>query len=251
MQSGNGEKFMKVEGKNAVVELFRSNTKIEKILIQQNQKDNFKNIIELAQRKRVIIKYLPKDVLDRESQQKNHQGVIAFVENYIYASVDEMFEVAKQRKQEPFFVLLDEIADPHNLGSLIRTCECAGVHGIIIPKNRSCLVNETVIKVSTGACFNIKIACVTNINDCIRKLKEKGIWVFSLEAGGKSIYQVDLTSGLALVVGSEGFGVSALTKKLSDEILSFSMHGKVNSLNASVAGGLGIYEVVRQREMKK
>lgn len=239
---------MKVEGKNAVFELFRSNTKIEKILIQQNQKEVLKNIIDLAKRKGVKTNFVPKEMLDRESQVKNHQGVIAYVSNYVYASVDEMFEVARQKNQQPFFVLIDQVADPHNLGSLIRTCECAGVHGIIIPKNRSCLVNETVIKVSTGACFNIKIACVTNLNDCIRKLKEQGVWIFSLEANGKSIYQTDLSVGLGLVIGSEGFGVSALTKKLSDEILSLPMFGKVNSLNASVAGGLGIYEVVRQRK---
>jgi len=242
---------MKVEGKNAVVELFRSNTKIQKIYIQQNQKNNLQNIVTLAQKKGVKINFLPKEVLDRESQVKNHQGVIAFVESFVYSSVEDMFEVARQKNEQPFFVLVDQVADPHNLGSLIRTCECAGVHGIIIPKNRSCLVNETVIKVSTGACFNIKIACVTNLNDCIRKLKENNVWVFALEADGQSIYKTDLTVGLGLVVGSEGFGVSTLTKKLSDQILSLPMFGKVNSLNASVAGGLGIYEVVRQREFAK
>ena len=239
---------MKVEGKNAVIELINSNTKISKIYFQQNQKDSLKNLIDLAKRKGFKISFVPKEILDKESQVKNHQGVIAFVENYVYSNIDEMFEVAEKMNQKPFFVLVDQVSDPHNLGSIIRTCECAGVHGIIIPKNRSCLVNETVIKVSTGACFNIKIACVTNLNDCIRRLKEKGIWIFSLEANGKSIYKTDLTVGLGLVVGSEGFGVSTLTKKLSDEILSLPMYGKVNSLNASVAGGLGIYEVVRQRK---
>lgn len=242
---------MKVEGKNAVCELFRSNSKIDKIMIQQNQKNDLKNIVELAKKRGIKTSFVPKEALDRESTVKNHQGVIAFVGGYVYASLEDILSVAEQKNEAPFLVLLDEVADPHNLGSLIRTCECAGVHGIVIPKNRSCLVNETVIKVSTGACFGIKIACVTNINDCIRKLKDMGIWIFSLEANGKSIYQTDLTSGLALVVGSEGFGVSALTKKLSDEILSLPMHGKVNSLNASVAGAIGIYEVVRQRATKK
>jgi 23S rRNA (guanosine2251-2'-O)-methyltransferase len=198
----------------------------------------------------VKILFVPKDVLDRESTVKNHQGVIAFINGYVYGSVDDMFAVAKQKGEEPFLVLLSEIADPHNLGSIIRSAECAGVHGIIIPKNRACQVNDTVIKVSTGACFNVKIACVNNINDCIKDLKSRGVWVYSLEANGEDMYRTDLTGSTALVVGSEGFGVSALTKKLSDGILSLPMKGKINSLNASVAGGIAIYEVVRQREAK-
>lgn len=242
---------MKVEGKNAVVELFRSNTQIDKLMVQNNAKQDLQNIITLAQKKHIKISYVPKEALDRESTVKNHQGVIAVINGYKYASLDDILKVANDRGEQPFILLCDGIADPHNLGSLIRTCECAGVHGIVIPKNRACQVNDTVIKVSTGACFNVKIACVTNLNDAIRWLKENFVYVFSLEANGTSIYDVDLTSGLALVVGSEGFGVGALTKKLSDEVLSLPMHGKVNSLNASVAGGLGIYEVVRQRELKK
>ncbi|HAJ77868.1 MAG TPA: 23S rRNA (guanosine(2251)-2'-O)-methyltransferase RlmB [Clostridiales bacterium] len=241
---------MKVEGKNAVIELFRSNTAIDKLLIQNNAKKDLENIITLALKKRIRVSYVPKEALDRESTVKNHQGVIAVVNGYSYASLEDILSFAKSKNEEPFILLCDGIADPHNLGSLIRTCECAGVHGIVIPKNRSCQVNETVIKVSTGACFNVKIACVTNLNNCIRWLKERYIYVYSLEANGANIYDVDLTCGLALVVGSEGFGVSALTKKLSDQILSLPMHGKVNSLNASVAGALGVYEVVRQRHGK-
>jgi 23S rRNA (guanosine2251-2'-O)-methyltransferase len=241
---------MKVEGKNAVLELFRSNSQVEKVLVQQNLKNELENIIDLAKRRSVKILFVPKDVLDRESTVKNHQGVIAFINGYVYGSVDDMFAVAKQKGEEPFLVLLSEIADPHNLGSIIRSAECAGVHGIIIPKNRACQVNDTVIKVSTGACFNVKIACVNNINDCIKDLKSRGVWVYSLEANGEDMYRTDLTGSTALVVGSEGFGVSALTKKLSDGILSLPMKGKINSLNASVAGGIAIYEVVRQREAK-
>ena len=240
---------MKVEGKNAVVELFRSNTQIDKLLVERGA-NGLENILALAQKKHTKVQYLPKDAMDSQSTVKNHQGVIAVISGYHYADIDDILQVAKNRGEAPFILLCDGIADPHNLGSLIRTCECAGVLGIIIPKNRACQVNDTVIKVSTGASFNIKIACVTNLNDCIRKLKEKDIWVYSLEANGSSMYKVDLTSGLALVVGSEGFGVSGLAKKLSDEILSLPMHGKVNSLNASVAGAVAIYEVVRQREAK-
>ena len=240
---------MKVEGKNAVIELFRSNTKIDKIMIETSAKNQLQNIIELASKKRVRLQFLPKEVLDRESDVKNHQGVIAFINGYQYSNLDEILKVANERQENPFIILCDGIEDPHNLGSIIRTCECAGVHGLVIQKNRACQVNDTVIKVSTGACFNIKIACVTNLNDAIRKLKDKGVWVFGLEANGNSIYNTNLTMPTALVVGSEGFGISNLTKKLCDEILSLPMKGKVNSLNASVAGGLAIYEVVRQRKI--
>ena len=239
---------MKVEGKNAVIELFRSNTQIDKLMIEQGAKNSLANIISTAQQKHIKISYVPKEALDRESTVKNHQGVIAVINGYKYASLDDVLDFAKQKNEEPFILLCDGIADPHNLGSLIRTCECAGVHGLVIPKNRACQVNDTVIKVSTGACFNIKIVCVTNLNDAIRKLKEKGVWVFGLEANGSSIYQTDLSMPIALVVGSEGFGMGALSKKLCDGILSLPMHGKVNSLNASVAGALAIYEAVRQRE---
>ena len=238
---------MKVEGKNAVAELFRSNSKVEKVLVQQNLKNEFVNIIDYVVKRKIKIQYVTKEVLDKESNVKNHQGVIAYINSYIYSMVDDLFKVATDKNEQPFFVLVDEVSDPHNLGSIIRTCECAGVHGIIIPKNRACQVNETVIKVSTGSCFNIKIACVNNINNCIRMLKEKGVWVYSLEANGESMYRTDLTGATALVIGSEGFGVSKLTKKLSDGILSLPMKGKVNSLNASVAGAVAIYEVVRQR----
>ena len=238
---------MKVEGKNAVLELFRSNTPIDKLLVEQSAKNSLTDIISKAQKQRIKISYLPKEALDGESTVKNHQGVIAFVSGYQYSDLDDIIAFAESKNQTPFILLCDGIEDPHNLGSLIRTCECAGVHGIVLPKNRSCQINETVIKVSTGACFNMKIARVTNLNDCIRKLKQKQIWVFGLEANGTEIYKTDLTMPVALVVGSEGFGMSELSKKLCDGILSLPMFGKVNSLNASVAGAVAIYEVVRQR----
>ena len=239
---------MKVEGKNAVTELLNSNSKAEKLLVQQSLKQELDGIVYLAKRKNTKVNFVPKEVLDKESSSKNHQGVIAYISGYVYSNIEEMFELASKRGESPFFVLVDEVNDPHNLGSLIRTCECAGVHGIIIPKNRACQVNDTVIKVSTGACFNVKIACVNNLNDCIRQLKQQGVWVYSLEANGENMYSVDLTGSTAIIVGSEGFGVSKLTKKLSDGILSLPMMGKINSLNASVAGGIAIYEVLRQRQ---
>ena len=241
---------MKVEGKNAVAELFASNSKVEKLLVQQNLKQELDNLIFQAKKRNVKVMFCPKEVLDKESTTKHHQGVIAFINGFVYSTIDEMFELANKKNEPIFLVLVDEVADPHNLGSLIRSCECAGVHGIVIPKNRACQVNDTVIKVSTGACFNMKIACVNNLNECIKELKERGVWVYSLEANGESMYQVDLTGNVALVVGSEGFGVSKLTKKLSDGVLSLPMKGKINSLNASVAGGVAIYEVLRQRLSK-
>ena len=241
---------MKVEGKNAVTELFRSNTKIDKILIQNTQKTTFFQIIDLAKRKNVKVNFVPKEVLDRESQVKNHQGIIAFVGNFIYSSVEDMFAVAKERNEEPFFVLIDEVADPHNLGSLIRTCECAGVHGIIIPKNRSVLVNETVVKVSTGATAYVKIAKVVNISKTIEFLKEQNIFVYALEKGGDNLYDQNLTGPIAFVVGSEGQGIRALNKKVSDKIISIPEFGKINSLNASVATAVTAYEIRRQRGRK-
>ncbi|MGN1212575.1 MAG: 23S rRNA (guanosine(2251)-2'-O)-methyltransferase RlmB [Christensenellales bacterium] len=241
---------MKVEGKNAVAELFASNSKVEKLLVQQNLKQELDNLIFQAKKRNVKVMFCQKEVLDKESTTKHHQGVIAFINGFVYSTIDEMFELANKKDEQIFLVLIDEVEDPHNLGSLIRSCECAGVHGIIIPKNRACQVNDTVIKVSTGACFNMKIACVNNLNECIKELKERGVWVYSLEANGESMYSVDLTGNVALVVGSEGFGVSKLTKKLSDGVLSLPMKGKINSLNASVAGGVAIYEVLRQRLSK-
>ena len=238
---------MKVEGKNAVVELFRSNTQIDKVIVQNNAKSDLQNIIALAQKKHVKISYAPKEALDRESTVKNHQGIIAYVSGFSYSSLDEILNFAKSKKQNPFILLCDKIADPHNLGSLIRTCECAGVHGIVIPKNRACQINDTVIKVSTGACFNVKIACVTNLNDTIRWLKERDVFVYSLEADGTSIYDTDLTNATALVIGSEGFGLKQIVRNSCDLIASIPLFGKVNSLNASVAAGVVIYEAVRQR----
>lgn len=238
---------MKVEGKNAVMELFHANTQIDKLMIEKSAQNSLSNIIALAQKRHVKIQFLPREAMDRESKVKNHQGVIAVVNGFKYAEIDDILEVARQKNEKPFILLCDGVEDPHNLGSIIRSAECAGVHGIIIPKNRACQVNETVVKVSTGACFNIKIACATNLNDAVRKLKELGIWVFGLEADGQDIYKTDLTMPVALVVGSEGFGMSKLTRKLCDEVLSLPLKGYVNSLNASNASAIAVYEVVRQR----
>jgi 23S rRNA (guanosine2251-2'-O)-methyltransferase len=238
---------MKIEGRNAVYELLNSNQKIGRILCQENSAIDNQKIVDLAKKKGVNIKFVPKQSLDTESVTKHHQGVIATIEDFNYSTLDNIILKAQQKNEPLFLVMVDEVSDPHNLGSIIRTCECAGVHGIVIQKNRSVQVNETVIKVSTGAAFKIDIARVTNINDAVRELKKNDVFVYALEADGDLIYDINLTTDLCLIVGSEGFGVGALTKKLSDKIVSLPMRGEINSLNASVATGVAVYEVLKQR----
>ena len=176
---------------------------------------------------------------------KNHQGILMFCENFKYKNLED---VLNKQNEDLFLLILDNIEDPQNLGNLIRTAECAGVNAIIIPKDRACSVNETVFKVSAGAISHIDICRVTNINDTIKTIKKQNIFVYGLEADGTSIYKSNLTGKIALVVGSEGKGISQLTKKNCDEILSIPLKGQVNSLNASNAGAIGMFEALRQRE---
>lgn len=237
---------MKVEGKNAVREVLNSTLRIDKILVLENSND-LSNLVSIAKNKKIRCEFVKKQVLDKQSENGKHQGIIAYATDYAYADLDEIIVEAKQKNEPLFLLLVDEVSDPHNLGAIIRTAECAGVHGIVLPKNRSCQVNDTVIKVSTGACFNVKIAQVVNLNDCIRKLKKQNVFVYAMEAGGNNIYKTNLTGDIAMVVGSEGFGVSRLTKDLADEIISLPMFGQINSLNASNACAICLYEAVRQR----
>lgn len=241
---------MKVEGKNAVMQLLDSGINIDKLLIQNNLKGEMNKIMFFANKRKIKMQFVDKVVLDRQSETNHHQGVIAYATDYNYKTTEDAFNVAKSRNEQPFFVICDGIEDPHNLGAIIRSCECAGVHGIIISKNRCCQVTDTVIKVSTGACFDVNVIRVENINQTIRQLKEMNVFVFGLEADGDNIYKTDFTGAIALVVGSEGFGVSKLTKDLCDGIVSLPLNGKINSLNASNACAIGVYEVVRQRYLK-
>lgn len=235
---------MRIFGKNTCLEFLNTNKKVNKIYIQKNFDENLKQ--ELTKKyKNVYV--CEKDFLNKLTNFKNHQGLVMEVEDFKYSTLEEILDVHKKNNTKAFILILDEIEDPQNLGSLIRTSACAGVDGIILPKNRSAKINETVYKVSVGATNYIKICEVTNINETIKKIKEENIFVYALEAGETSIYNVDLAYNIALVVGSEGKGVSKLTKKLCDEIVSLPMHSNINSLNASVAGAIGIYEVVRQR----
>ena len=238
-----------VEGRNAVTELLKSDKDINKIFVQRGEKHGSINqIISLAKSKKIVIVEVDKSKLDVMSQTKNHQGIIAVVPPFEYSDIDEILEYAKSRNEDPFVVILDGIEDVHNLGSIIRTAETAGVHGIIIPKRRGALVNSTVSKTSAGAVQYMKIARVNNLNDAIKELKDKGLWIYGTDMDAKNYYYEEKLLGpIALVVGSEGFGISNLVKKNCDVLIKIPMKGRITSLNASVSAGIVMYEVVKQR----
>lgn len=239
---------MKIEGRNAVFEALVAGTPLDKILASNNSNDlKFNEIINLAKSKKIQIKFVSGDILNKESATSHHQGIIAYASELVYSTIDEIIEFAKSKNEKPFIVILDGIEDPHNFGSIIRVAECMGVHGIIFGKNRACQITETVIKTSAGAINHMKLARVTNINTEIEKLKEKNIWVFALELGGDNLSNFTAPDSVAIVIGSEGNGVSHLTKKLCDGVVSIEMKGKVNSLNASVATGIALYEISKKR----
>lgn len=238
---------MFIEGKNAVRQALEGGSTINKIMIDKNYQSRKDEIINLAYKNKVRVEFLPKVALDGRCKTGHHQGYIAEVVDYEYCSVEDILAVSKQKGSMPFIVLLDGIEDPHNFGAIIRSCECAGVDGIIIPKNRAVQVNETVIRTSTGAITNMKIAKVTNLKDAIDTLKSNDIWVFAAEADGENIYTKNLNLPLALVIGSEGFGVKKSIISYCDGVLSLPLLGKVNSLNASVACGICVFEALRQR----
>ncbi len=210
-----------------------------------------KEIIELARRHGAAVKFCDRAALDRMADGAVHQGCIGFCTDFEYSDIDEVFALAQARGEPPFIVILDGIVDPHNFGSIIRTAECGGVHGIVIGKNRQVPVNDTVIKVAEGAAEYVKIVRAVNINESIRYLKSCGVWVYALDASGKDIYGEDLSGPTALVVGAEGKGVSRLTEELCDGVLSLPMRGKISSLNASVAAALGIYRKVECDRMRQ
>lgn len=239
------ENVMKIKGRNAVREALASDVNILKILASNSSKDKvFVDLINLAKKKNIKIQFVDNKVLDRECD--NNQGIIAETSDFRYSSVEDILSVAREKKKSHFILILDGVEDPHNFGSIIRVAECLGVDGIIISKNRACPVTDTVAKVSAGAIEHIKIAKVTNINTEIEKLKKENIWVYACELGGQDLDNADLSGNIAIVMGSEGFGVSALTKKLCDGVVSMQMYGKVNSLNVSVATGIVLYEIVRK-----
>ena len=238
-----------VEGRNAVLELLESDRDINKIFISDGEKHGSINkIIALAKEKKVIINEVSKAKLNQMSQTENNQGVIAIVPPFNYCEIEDILDLAKDRNEKPFVLILDGIEDPHNLGSIIRTAETAGVHGIIIPKRRAANVNSTVAKVSAGAVEYMKIARVNNISDAINTLKENDIWICGTDMNtDKYYYDEDFTGGIGIVIGSEGYGMSRLVKENCDFLVKIPMKGKITSLNASVSAGIVMYEVVKQR----
>ncbi len=230
------------------MEALRSNEKIYNIWVNKSfAGDLDKEIVSLAKKKNVRIEFVDKMFLDKKTNGEHHQGYALNVEDYKYCEVEDILAYADQKGEQPFVVILDKVEDPHNLGSVVRVCECAGVHGIIIPKHNACEVNQTVSKTSAGAISYMKIAKVSNLNNAIEKLKKQGLWVYGVELGGDDFYKEDLRGPIALVIGSEGYGTSSLVKKNCDKILTLPMFGKVNSLNASVACGVAVFEALRQR----
>ena len=238
-----------IEGRNAVLELLNSNKDINKIFVQNGEKHGSINkIIAMAKENKIVVVEVQKLKLDEMSNTKNHQGVIAIVPPFEYCEVEDILEEAKNKKEDPFILILDGIEDPHNLGSIIRTAETAGVHGIIIPKRRAASVNSTVNKTSAGAVQYMKIARVNNINDTIKILKENGVWICGTDMQTETFYyNQDYKMPIAIVIGSEGFGMNRLTKEKCDMLVKIPMKGKITSLNASVSAGIIMYEVAKQR----
>ena len=237
-----------IEGRNAVLEAFRSGRCVDKLFILDGCQDGpVRTIAREARKKDTIINYVSKERLDQLSETRAHQGVIAQVAAYEYSTVEEILEKAEEKGEPPFLVLLDNVEDPHNLGAIIRTANLAGAHGVIIPKRRSVGLTSTVAKTSAGALNYTPVAKVTNLVRTIEELKEKGIWFVCADMGGESMYRMNLTGPIGLVIGNEGEGVSRLVREACDFTASIPMKGDIDSLNASVAAGVLAYEIVRQR----
>ncbi len=237
---------MIIEGRNAVSELIDSPKTVDKVLVQNGMRDeNSRKLVEKIKESGIKFSFANKSILDKESSSGKHQGFIAFVSNFEYCDLDDI--MLESQKTGGIIVVLDGIEDPHNLGSIIRVCECSGVAGLVIGKRRSASVTDTVMRISEGSANHVKIAKVTNINDAITTLKEDNVWVYALELGGENIYKTDLKGRIAIVIGGEDTGVNKLTKKLCDYVISIPMLGKINSLNASVATGVALFEALRQR----
>lgn len=241
-----------IEGRNSVLELLESGKDINKIFITRGEKHGSINkILAIAKERRIIIVEKDKKQMDEMAQEENYQGVIAIVPPYEYVEIEDILEYAKQKQEDPFILILDGIEDPGNLGSIIRTAETAGVHGIIIPKRRAASVNSTVNKVSAGAVEYMNIARVTNISDAIEKLKQNGLWICGTSIdSSKYYYNQDLTGPLAIVIGNEGKGIGEKVKKNCDFLVKIPMKGKIGSLNAGVSTGIIVYEAVKQRIRK-
>lgn len=240
-----------IEGRNAVIEALRAGRAIDKIFIAKGDVDKtLGHIASKARAAGIVVVEADRRKLDYMSQTHAHQGVIALAAVREYCSIEDIFAIAEEKGEAPFIVVCDEISDPHNLGAIIRSAECAGVHGIIIPKRRSAGLTTIVDKASAGAAEHMAIARVPNLPAAIKQLKDKGVWVYGTAADGASdLWHTDLSGAVALVIGSEGDGMGRLVRENCDHIISLPMHGKLNSLNASNAAAITMYEVLRQRSM--
>lgn len=236
-----------ISGRNPVIEALRSNRNIESILVAKGEKNGAISVIlAKAKDKNIPIKEVDTKKLEFLGG-KNHQGVVAIASVKEYSTIDDIFNLAKERNEDPFIIILDNIEDPHNLGAILRTAECAGVHGIIIPKRRAVGLTYSVGKASAGAIEYVPVARVTNLASTIDELKERGVWIYGADMKGECWCQNDLKGSIALVIGSEGEGIGRLIKEKCDVMLSLPMKGKINSLNASVSAGILMYEIARQR----
>ena len=251
------EKFMReekrtnenmIEGRNAVLEAFRSGKTVDKLYVQDGCKDGpVQTILREARKQDTIVQVVGKERLSQLSETGKHQGVIASVASYAYSTVEEMLALAKERGEDPFLILLDNIEDPHNLGAIIRTANLAGAHGVIIPKRRAAGLTAVVAKTSAGALHYTPVAKVTNLVKTMEELKEQGLWFVCADMDGERMYDLNLKGPIGLVIGSEGEGVGRLVKETCDFVASIPMKGQISSLNASVAAGVLAYEIVRQR----
>lgn len=237
-----------VAGRNAVMEALKGSRSVNKLMIANGSTEgSIKEIIAVAKENGVNIQYWDRSKLDSIARGIRHQGVLAQVAPVQYAELEDILQVAKDRNEPPFIVLLDELEDPHNLGAILRTADAAGVHGVLIPKHRSCPLSATVAKTSAGAVEHVPVARVGNLVQTIKKLKQEGLWVAAADMDGKDYYDTDLTGPLLLIIGSEGQGVGRLVKEQCDFVVRIPMVGKINSLNASVAGSILMYEAMKQR----
>lgn len=238
----------KIEGRNAVIEALRSEKPVDKLYILDGCQDGpVMTIKRMAKNKDIFVKYVSKERLDQMSDTGHHQGVIAMAAAYEYAEVEDILQKARDKGEAPFIFLLDNIEDPHNLGAIIRTANLAGAHGVIIPKNRAVGLTATVARTSAGALNYTPVARVTNVSKTIEELKKEGLWFVCADMGGETMYRLNLTGPIGLVIGNEGEGVSRLVREKCDFIASIPMKGDIDSLNASVAAGVLAYEIVRQR----
>ena len=240
-----------IEGRNAVLEAFRSGKPVDKLYVLDGCQDGpVRTIVREARKHDTIIQFVEKERLAQLSETGRHQGVIAYAAAYEYSEVSDMLELARERGEDPFIILLDNIEDPHNLGAIIRTANLAGAHGVIIPKRRAVGLTATVAKTSAGALNYTPVAKVTNLKKTMEELKKEGLWFVCADMGGEAMYDLNLTGPIGLVIGNEGEGVSRLVKETCDFVASIPMKGDIDSLNASVATGVLAYDIVRQRLKK-